>query len=135
MVCTFGPRGSGGIGAPCGDEAGGGLACASGLCVDADPDQGIAADTCTASCELDSDCAPPFPVCFAFVNLCLPVTSGDLGGLCTTEGACYEGECTDLGAAGERCTKVCAADGDCGAGYLECRAAGSGKYCLVKPAQ
>jgi hypothetical protein len=133
MVCTFGPRGTGGIGAPCGDEAGGGLACASGLCVEADAEQGIPGDTCTASCQLDTDCAPPFPLCFAFVNLCLPVTSGDLGGLCTTEGTCYAGDCTDLGADGVRCTKACTADGDCGAAWLECRAAGDGSYCLVKP--
>jgi hypothetical protein len=134
QYCVFGPRGTGGIGDPCGEGKGNG--CASGLCIDADPVEGIPVDSCTAACTGDGDCAAPFPTCLGgFANVCVPVLSAWMGGLCgTVEPKCEpdQGTCTDLGADGERCTKACAADEECGADWLECRAAGDGTYCLVK---
>jgi hypothetical protein len=132
MDCLFGPRGDGAIGEPCGDGLKG-LGCRSGLCVDADPEQAIPVDTCTEPCEDDGGCAVPFPLCFSMIGMCLPILSGDLGGLCRSDGSCVEGECVDVAGLGERCTRTCAAAGeDCGQPYLECRDAGGTSYCLMR---
>jgi hypothetical protein len=131
QLCLDGPRGTAPLGAPCGPAGGNG--CASGLCVDADPDAGIAVDTCTAPCTGDGDCDVPFPICYAFVDLCLPVASGDLGGRCTSQGACYEGACVPL-PEGERCTRSCTVGESCGPGWLSCQPRGRDTWCLVRPA-
>ena len=131
MYCLFGPRGDGALGEPCGEGLDG-LGCRSGLCVDADPEQAIPVDTCTEPCEDDGGCAVPFPVCFSMIGLCLPILSGDLGGLCTSSGACREGSCLDVAGVGERCTRTCTAGESCGRTYLECRDAGGTSYCLLR---
>jgi hypothetical protein len=131
MRCLFGPRGSGLVGEPCGPGQKG-LGCASGLCVDASQDEAIPEDTCTAHCQGDEGCAVPFPVCVSLVDLCFPIVSGDLGGLCEQGGACVEGGCTEVDGLGERCTLACTPGDDCGRPYLECRAAGGTHLCLMK---
>jgi hypothetical protein len=131
MYCLYGPRGDGRLGEPCGVGLQG-LGCRSGLCVDADPEQAIPVDTCTEPCEDDGGCAVPFPVCFSMIGLCLPILSGDLGGLCTSTGSCTDGTCLDVPGLGERCTRTCAAGASCGPDYLECRDAGGTSYCLMR---
>jgi hypothetical protein len=133
MYCLIGRRGTGRIGDACGDDLRG-LGCASGLCVDADEEEGIPQDTCTEPCTGNEGCAVPFPVCFEYVDLCLPVLSGDLGGLCQYDGTCVEGDCIDVVELGPRCTRVCTEGEDCGRSYLECRDSGEAWYCLVRAA-
>jgi hypothetical protein len=131
MFCLFGPRGKGATGQPCGDGQKG-LGCASGLCVNADPEEAISVDTCTDLCKSSVDCVVPFPICVSGVDLCLPIMSGDLGGLCTYEGKCVEGGCLDVGEADKRCTRMCTAGEDCGQPYLQCTHAASAWFCLMK---
>lgn len=130
MFCLAGPRGSGGIGDPCGE--GQGLGCASGLCISADPQQAIPVDTCTASCLSDPGCAAPFPACNTFLALCLPIGSGETGGLCRFDGSCFDNNvCVDLSGIGERCTRTCATASDCTASYLDCREIAGTDYCVM----
>lgn len=134
MFCLFGARGAGAIGVPCG--AGKGLGCASGICIDADPEEAIAVDTCTASCEGDADCLVPFPVCNPYFALCLPIGSGETGGICRAAGSatpCFDDNvCTELAGIGERCTITCTTAADCGADYLDCTEVAGTKYCVLK---
>lgn len=130
--CLAGPRGQAALGEPCGPLKGNG--CLSGLCVDADPAADLPVDVCTEPCAADSECSFPFPVCFAFVDLCLPIPSGQLGGRCKSSGVCDEGECIDVAGTGERCTVSCTAAAECGAEYMTCRAVGADQWCLPKGA-
>jgi hypothetical protein len=131
MLCLFGPRGTGAIGDPCG--SGKGLGCASGLCIDADPEQAIPVDTCTAACQADASCAPPFPVCNTFFGVCLPIGSGETGGICRYDGSCFDDNvCTDLAGIGARCTKNCSTVVDCGADYLDCVDVSGTSYCVMQ---
>jgi len=131
MFCLFGPRGTASTGQPCGSGQKG-LGCASGLCVDADPQEAISVDTCTDVCKSSTDCVVPFPICVGGVDLCLPILSGDLGGLCTFEGKCVQGDCLEVGGADKRCTRTCSAGDDCGQPYLQCTRTGNAWYCLMK---
>ena len=130
MRCLPGSRGNAALGQPCGAAKGNG--CRSGLCVDADPSANIPADTCTEPCAADSDCEVPFPVCFGMVQLCLPIASGYLGGRCKADGTCFEGQCLAVASSGQRCTRSCARDADCGAPYLASASDGAGSVCLMR---
>lgn len=132
MFCLWGPRGTGGIGAPCGAAGEKGLGCQSGICIDADTIQ-IPVDTCTEPCIDDTECASPFPVCLTFYGLCVPIPSGELGGICRAIGPCWEGDCLDVPGLGQRCTQTCTQSSECGQPWLECRLAGTSQYCLLKP--
>lgn len=130
-LCLPGPRGTAKLGEPCGTEMDNG--CESALCIDADPAEAIHVDTCTDTCTSDADCAVPYPVCYAGVGICLPILSGDLGGRCNSQGECVEGDCTLVTTLGERCTRTCAADAECGLPYLTCQEIGLVRYCLRRP--
>jgi hypothetical protein len=137
MYCLFGPRGEGGIGEPCGKDENGepkkGLGCKSGVCIDEEPEAEIYEDSCTDSCEENSDCSAPFPYCLEWLGACFPIPSGELGGFCRANGTCYDQlECLDIAGVGKRCTAACETDEECGVSYLECKEVGTEKYCLMK---
>jgi hypothetical protein len=52
------------------------------------------ASSASSPCEDGTGCAVPYPVCSLLFGICLPIMSGDLGGLCAYDGTCAEGDYT-----------------------------------------